>query len=141
MQVYQHTFEGQVEQLAAIREFIQESVIRLGAGEEDAFACQLAADEAATNAFKHAYAGGPGRLEVIVWCEAGRIALRLRNWGVPFDPEAIPVPGTTRPLEERPAGGLGIFLMRKFMDEVQFSFAPQEGNTVTMQRRLGPRVE
>src|SRR5215210_4416409 len=129
MQVYQQTFEGQVEQLEAIREFIQESVIRLGVGEEDAFACQLAVDEAATNVFKHAYAGRPGRLDVTVWREADRIALRLHNWGTPFDPEAIPVPNTTRPLEERPPGGLGIFLMRKFMDEVLFSFDPREGNT------------
>ena len=141
MQVHQRTFEGQVEQLRAIREFIQESVVRLGAGEEDAFAYQLAADEAATNAFKHAYTGRTGRLEVMVWREADSIALRLRNWGAPFDPEAIPLPNTTRPLEERPAGGLGLFLMRKIMDEVMFSFDPREGNTVTMKRRLSPGVE
>ncbi len=140
MQTYQRTFEGQVEQLGAIREFIEESVISLGAREEDAFAFQLAADEAATNAFKHAYAGSHGRLEVVVWREADRIALRLRNWGAPFDPEAIPIPDISRPLEERPAGGLGIFLMHKFMDEVLFNFDPQEGNTVTMQRRLNPGV-
>src|SRR5215213_3123225 len=109
MQVYEHTFEGQVEQLGAIREFVQGAVTGLGGGKEDTFACQLAADEAATNAFKHAYSGEPGRLEVRVWREDDRIALRLRNWGKPFDPEAIRVPDTTRPLEERPAGGMGIF--------------------------------
>ena len=141
MHVYQRTFEGQVEQLRAIREFVEDSVIGLGANEEDAFACQLAADEAATNAFKHAYAGSPGRLEIVVWREADRIALRLRNWGASFDPDAIPVPDITRPLYERPAGGLGIFLMRKFMDEVHFNFDPREGNTVTMQRRLNPGVD
>ena len=135
------TFEGQVEQLGAIREFIQESALGLGAGEEDVFACQLAADEAATNAFKHAYSGMPGRVEVAVWREAGRISLRLRNWGAPFDPEAIPVPDVARPLEERPAGGLGIFLMRKFMDDIQFRFDPHEGNTITMHRRLSLGVE
>jgi serine/threonine-protein kinase RsbW len=38
----------------------------------------------------------------------------------PFDPLEAPEPDTTLPVEQRPLGGLGIFLVRKLMDEVQY---------------------
>ncbi|MFL5735330.1 MAG: ATP-binding protein [Chloroflexia bacterium] len=136
MQVYRRSFEGQLEQLAAIHDFIDQAAAEMDLGEEDAFACRLAADEAAANAFEHAYSGLPGRVEVTTWREDEAVRLDVRNWGAPFDPQAVAEPDISRPLEERPIGGLGIFLMRKFMDEVSFSFHPQEGNTITMRRRL-----
>ena len=139
MDSYQRTFEGQVEQLAAIHEFVDQVAAELGLGEDDTFACRLATDEAAANAFEHAYAGRPGKVEVSITQDARDIRLQVRNWGKPFDPAAIAEPRIDRPLEERQVGGLGIFLMRKFMDEVRFGFNPQQGNTITMRRRLCPK--
>ena len=48
------------------------------------------------------------------------------------DPDSIPEPDILAPLEERPLGGVGLFLMRKVMSQVHFDFDPQEGNTLTM---------
>jgi anti-sigma regulatory factor (Ser/Thr protein kinase) len=141
MQAYRRVFEGRLEQLPAIHEFVDRATTELGLREDDAFACRLSVDEAATNAFEHAYNKGPGKVEIAVWREADSIMLCIRNWGMPFDPEAIAVPDVTRPLEERGVGGLGIFLMRRFMDEISYSFDPQEGNAVTMCRRLERAVE
>ena len=125
-----------MEQLAGIHDFVDQAAAELGLGEDDAFACRLAADEAAANAFEHAYAGRPGKVELSIQCDAHDISLEVRNWGSPFDPAAIAEPSIDRPLEERQVGGLGIFLIRKFMDEVSFGFHAHEGNTITMRRRL-----
>jgi anti-sigma regulatory factor (Ser/Thr protein kinase) len=136
MQVYRRTYEGQLEQLAAIHGFVDEVTAVLGLSEGDAFACRLAVDEAAANAFEHAYSGRPGKLEVVIRYGADSIGLEVRNWGAPFDPEAVEEPSINSPLEERRVGGMGIFLMKKYMDEVSFGFDPQEGNTITMRRRF-----
>ena len=130
-----------MEQLAGIHDFVDQAAAELGLGEDDAFACRLAADEAAANAFEHAYAGRPGKVELSILCDAHEISLEVRNWGNPFDPAAIAEPSIDRPLEERQVGGLGIFLIRKFMNQVSFGFHAQEGNTITMRRRLGTSPE
>src|SRR5689334_6455343 len=54
MQVYRRSFEGQLEQLAAIHDFIDQAAAQMDLSEEDAFACRLAVEEAAANAFEHA---------------------------------------------------------------------------------------
>lgn len=136
MESYRHTFEGHLEQLPAIHGFVDRASSDLGLGEDDAFACKLVIDEAATNAFEHAYDGRGGRVEVTLGREATDIVVCVRNWGSPFDPAAVAQPDLARPLEERLPGGLGIFLMHKFMDDVSFGFDARQGNTITMRRRL-----
>ena len=42
------------------------------------------------------------------------------DWGKAFDPTIMPKPDTESSLNERTAGGLGIFFMKKFMDEVKY---------------------
>jgi serine/threonine-protein kinase RsbW len=135
---YRRAFEGGLEQLSAIRAFVGQAATELGAGEDDVFACQLAADEAAANAFEHAYAGQGGRVEVSLWRQGDAVLVCVRNWGTPFDPDAIPQPDLDLPLAEREAGGLGIYLMRQVMDEVVFRFDAEEGNSITMRRRIRP---
>ncbi len=135
--LYQQNFTGNTEQLAAIRAFVTRAAADLGAGEEDVFACKLVTDEAASNAFQHAYAGQEGTVRIKVWREENEIVIQLQSWGAPFDPDEIPAPNLTDNLAERRVGGLGIFLMRKMVDDVSFQFDPVEGNRITMKRKLG----
>jgi serine/threonine-protein kinase RsbW len=60
----------------------------------------------------------------------------VRDWGASFDPDSIPTPDVTAPLEERTLGGLGLYLIRRYMDQVRFDFDPVEGNQLTMRKRL-----
>ena len=100
--------------------------------ERDLYELELAVDEACTNVIEHSYQGVGGKLEIEIQPLNSGVQVVIRDWGKPFDPESIPAPDVMAPLEERPMGGVGLFLMRKVMNQVHFAFDPQRGNTLTM---------
>lgn len=59
----------------------------------------------------------------------------LRDQGTPFEPAAVPVPDIHSSFEERQAGGLGIYLMNKLMDDVEYRFAVGS-NELTLRKRF-----
>jgi serine/threonine-protein kinase RsbW len=59
----------------------------------------------------------------------------IRDRGKPFDPSKIKIPKTDSPLSERAIGGLGIFFMRKLMDQVEFS-RDAKGNVTRMTKLI-----
>ena len=123
-------------QLAAIREFVAEASRSLAADERAIRDLQLAVDEVCSNSIRHGYGGQDGQIEVSVERLGHSIQVVVRDWGVAFDPEQIPVPDLGIPLEDRALGGLGLFLVQQVMDDVRFEFDDSKGNTVTMVRRL-----
>ena len=130
-------FEGSLEQLAPIRNFIIQATTDLGCDDKDSFALELAADEAAANAFHHSYQDKPGRVEIELWREDDEMLLQLSYGGTSFDPSRVPQPDLTTPLEQRAAGGLGLYFMRQLMNQIEFKFDKVKGNVVTMRRTLG----
>lgn len=133
---FRHNFSGSVEQLPLIRAFVIDSVAECGVGDEDLFACELAADEAAANVFHHAYADKPGAVEVEIVCEEETVLVRMAYRGKSFDPAHVPVPNVHEPLETRHGGGFGLYFMRQMMNDVIFEFDRERGNVLTMRRQL-----
>jgi serine/threonine-protein kinase RsbW len=131
-----HTFDGSLEQLSNIREFVGETAHTLGGSEDDAFACELAADEAAANVINHAFEEKHGRITMHIWREETKLVMHMHYHGRAFDPSRIPEPDLKAPLAERPAGGLGLYFMRQLMDHVHFEFDTVNGNVLTMHRIL-----
>ena len=81
---------------------------------------ELATEEALVNIFRYAYPEAPGDVEMICMWEGDRFAIEIIDSGIPFDATAMPAPEVTEGGHEREPGGLGIFLMKKMMDEVQY---------------------
>jgi serine/threonine-protein kinase RsbW len=123
-------------QLAVIRDFVAKASRSLDADERAIRDLQLAVDEVCSNSIRHGYGGQEGQIEVSVERIGHSIRVVVRDWGMAFDPEQIPVPDLCLPLEERSLGGLGLFLVQQVMDEVRFEFNDSQGNSVTMFRRL-----
>lgn len=132
----ERAFEGSLEQLELIRQFVGETAHTLGGSEDDAFACELACDEAAANVFNHAFENNHGRVHFTLWRAEGKLVMRMHYHGRSFDPSRIPEPILNAPLEERPTGGLGLYFMRQLMDKVEFVFDAEHGNVLTMHRIL-----
>lgn len=132
---FQLTVLARTENLAQIAEFIDQCGTRLNLTEREKYAVQLAVDEAATNIILHAY--GPDRSgPITVMCGQfdDDLVVTLHDVGRPFNPDTVPVPDVHAPLENRVEGGLGLYFMRQLMDDVQFEFDPEAGNTLTMIR-------
>jgi serine/threonine-protein kinase RsbW len=86
------------------------------------FPFELALEEVFMNVAMH---GGGEQGPATVWLELertdGKLNLSLSDDGPAFDPLALPTPDLDAPLEERPVGGLGVYLVREMMDDVSYS--------------------
>jgi anti-sigma regulatory factor (Ser/Thr protein kinase) len=63
------------------------------------------------------------------------ITIVLVDHGESFDPSVVPLPDLKADLSDRKIGGLGIFLMRKLMDEVRYEPKADKSNVLTMVKR------
>jgi len=129
-------FSAKFEFLDEIREFVGDIARAGGFDDKDVYNIQLAADEAASNIIEHAYEGvSDGLLELSCGVKGNTITIILVDHGESFDPSEVPLPDLKADLSERKIGGLGIFLMRKLMDEVRYEVKPNKNNVLTMTKR------
>ncbi|MDO4160723.1 MAG: SpoIIE family protein phosphatase [Prevotellaceae bacterium] len=98
----------------------------------------LALEEALVNSIQYAYPEGTeGTISLsIQYNESSRtLTFVLKDQGKPFDPTKVADADTTLPLEERPIGGLGIFLIRQIMDDVRYEYV-DTSNILTMTKTV-----
>jgi len=90
--------------------------------------------EAFNNAAIHAYRGrAPGALEIEVEVGTREITLRIVDHGAGFDPLSVAEPD----LDALPENGLGLFIMRSFMDDVSYETGTAGApNVLSMTKRL-----
>lgn len=131
------TLEASLEALAAISEFIVAQARSAGLDDHAIWEVQLATDEAATNVIQHSYRQSPGPITISADKVDGSFVVTISDRGRAFDPEKVPEPDLVSPLEERKTGGLGLYLMRKLMDHVEFRFDEGE-NILVMSKRVQP---
>ena len=131
------TFDANFQNLDEIREFVGEAARQVGFSDKEIYSIQLAADEASSNIIEHAYSSiEDGKLEIECIIGNGELKIVMHDWGKPFDPSSIPEPNIKADLSERKIGGLGMYLMRKLMDEVTYSSSPETGNTLIMIKHM-----
>ncbi len=130
------SFSAELKNLAAIRSFVGETTTSLGADPDTAQDLVQATDEAATNIILYGYAGQPGEIEVNIGRQDKTLVICLRDEAPAFDPTAVPPPDLTLPLEKRPLGGLGIYLIRRSIDEIHHHLLPGGGNQLTFFKHI-----
>ncbi len=113
--------------LDKVRSFAEEYASQCGLGSAETYQVQMAVDEAFTNIVEHAY-GGECDETIECACEvtAEGLVITMRDCGVPFDPDQIPDPDLKASLQDRQIGGLGLFFIRQYMDDVEFLFDMDE---------------
>ncbi|MGB8983449.1 MAG: ATP-binding protein [Anaerolineales bacterium] len=129
-------FAAKFEFLDDIREFVGDIARAGGFSDKDVYNIQLATDEAASNIIEHAYKNDPSEiLKLSGEMQGDTITITLTDYGESFDPSVVPMPDLKADLSSRKIGGLGIFLMRKLMDEVHYESKPDKSNVLTMVKR------
>ena len=115
------TVTARLESLEGLVKSATESALQCGLKEEGLFAVQLVTEEAVVNILKYAYHNTEGRVRLRCLDAGDRFVIEVTDWGVPFDATAQPAPDVNKPLEERPVGGLGIYLIKKMSDEMRYT--------------------
>jgi len=129
-------FKSTTTALSDVREFVDERAVSFGFSDKEVSEITLAVDEACTNVIKHAYKGNPDtEFEVKIIASGSEFQIVVRDWGDSFKPEQVPIPDIRTKTKRHKAGGLGIFLMKKLMDTVEYQ-GKEASNEVRLIRYL-----
>jgi serine/threonine-protein kinase RsbW len=123
--------------LSRIRDFIKLLSSQAGFDDSSTNKIALATDEACTNIIKHAYKYSKvGKININASYSNKKLRISITDEGVHFNSSKVPVPDLQKYYDEKRVGGLGIFLMKKLMDEVKYSQTPSNRNKVTLIKYL-----
>ena len=95
----------------------------------------VAVEEIFVNIASYAYPSESGDAVISTAVEGGSILIEFRDRGIPFDPLAKADPDVTLSAEERQIGGLGIYMVKKSMDDVLYRYENGE-NILTIRKKL-----
>jgi serine/threonine-protein kinase RsbW len=107
--------------IPAINKFVTETAVQLGGSDETNGELIVALHEAIANIIIHGYQKQPGFVEIEVVRQQADLLVYVRDQAPLFDPTTRATPDITAPLERRLLGGMGIHMMRHFVDELRYS--------------------
>lgn len=118
------TLEATVENIAVATDFINAELEALDCPMKAQVQIDIAVDELFGNIAHYAYvpATGPATVRVEVERDPLAVVITFIDNGKPYDPLAAPDPDTTLSAEARKIGGLGVFLVKKTMDDVSYAY-------------------
>jgi serine/threonine-protein kinase RsbW len=123
--------------LSRIRNFVKKQSSAAGFNDDDSNKIVLAVDEACTNIIKHAYKyEKSGQININANFNKKRLRIAITDEGGHFNSKSVPEPDLKKYYEEKRVGGLGMFLMKKLMDEVVYSQSNLKRNKVTLIKYL-----
>ncbi len=117
----QKKWPARLESLYESLDFVSSCARALGFNAERIGELELVMEEVLVNIFKYAYRGKETG-DVTISCseDGGNLVMNVVDSGVPFDLLAASDPDITAGVDDRPVGGLGIYLIKKLMDEVKY---------------------
>ena len=128
-------FPAELEQLALMRKFVEETATAWQADPDELADVVLAVDELATNSTLHGYRGRSGDIELKMRRTGADLEIVLRDRAAAFDPTHVTPPDMSLPLEDRPIGGLGLHLVRHMVDELRYRARPEGGNEIVLVKK------
>ena len=126
-----------IETIPQLNEFIDSVAEEVGLEMSLTMSLNLALEEAVVNVMEYAYPEGQkGNVEIEVTADQEWMTFVIADTGIAFDPTMKEDADTTLSAEERPIGGLGIFLVRQLMDVIDYKRQDNK-NVLTLQKKLG----
>ena len=129
--------EARVDRLDEVLAFVDGVLEQLDCPLKAQMQLDVAVEELFVNIASYAYAPGtaPAALRVDVEADGRVVAVTFVDQGVPYDPLAKPDPDITLSAEERQPGGLGIFMVKRSMDDMAYR-REGDSNVLTIRKRL-----
>lgn len=137
------TVPATLDSLGAVAEFVMAAAVSAGLDKRASYRLRLAVDEIATNIIVHGYAeaGLQGTLDLFADIDDRTLTFLIEDSGAAFDPHQAAVPETDLPLEQRPIGGLGVYLAIRSVDEFLYERIGDRNRTIFKMHRSSDPVE
>ena len=134
------TIQSKTAELNKVREFVSAAAQEFGFSDEEVSTIALAVDEACTNVIKHAYKYDSSRsLSITINPDKKRFEVLVTDTGLQFDPDGLQTPDMREYIAHLRKGGLGVYLMKNLMDEVEYQIEPGRKNEVRLIKYLKHR--
>lgn len=129
--------KSKTENLSEIRDFVSNAAKDFGFNQSAIENIILAVDEACTNIIKHAYKyNAEGEIVITIHFKDSKFSIEIKDYGNTFEPDSVPAPDLKKYYEQHRVGGLGMYLMKTLMDEVQYDSVPGKYNKVRLSKKL-----
>ena len=121
----QLTVNAQTSELSQVLAFADTILEEAGCSAKTKMQIDIAIEEIFVNIATYAYPseGGQAVIEIETDKNGKIVKITFEDQGVPYNPLENEDPDITLPAEERPIGGLGIFMVKNIMDEVSYEYA------------------
>ena len=118
------TLAAAVESIDPVTDFVTEHLEEMGCTMKAQMQISIAVDELFGNIARYAYPAGGGIATVRVEKAAGgrQVEITFIDQGVPYNPLVKEDPDITLSAEDREIGGLGIFMVKKSMDDMRYRY-------------------
>jgi serine/threonine-protein kinase RsbW len=113
---------AKIDHFQAFMDFVSSCAGKQGFSRKRISEIELATEEALINIFNYAYEGKGGDAEIVCKLDNNKFILEIVDSGVPFDVLSVENPDITADISRREVGGLGVFLMKKLVDGIQYRY-------------------
>lgn len=135
--LFRFKVNADVNELQRVLNFVEGCVQEIDCSPKALMQINVAVEEIFVNIAHYAYSGkiGEAVIEVEIDDEPKTVTITFIDRGVKFDPLAKPDPDVTLSVKDRQIGGLGIFMTKKFMDELSYEYHDGQ-NVFAMKKNL-----
>ena len=131
------TVDAAIENIPAVTAFVEEQLEQVGCPMKAQMQIDIAIDELFSNIAQSAYTPKTGKATVRVEVTENPMAVVISfiDNGIPYDPLAKADPNVSLPADDRQIGGLGIFMVKKSMDEINYEYKNGQ-NVLTIKKHI-----
>ena len=130
-------FPADTAALDDVHAFAEAALEQAGCPHKTVMPLTVALEEVFVNIAHYAYPDGSGTVRLAIGHdpESHTVTFRLTDSGIPFNPLSHQDPDLSLPAEERPIGGLGIYMMKRTMDQASYEYLSGQ-NILTMTKKI-----
>jgi len=139
--VHELEFNACMDELPSICDAITKAARQYGMDEKCVWKLEVSLDEACTNIASYSYTSGESGKIWLKWqCENDNFILTIEDEGPEFDQTQPTNPDLNEKLSNRKPGGLGRYIMREFMDHLEYK-RENNRNIITLTKNLKDQME
>jgi len=111
---------AKLESLEKIINFVSTQAREQGVSYEKINKLELGTEEIVVNIFNYSYPDAPGEVEINSKLDDSNFIIEIIDSGIPFDINMVSAPDLTSDISDRAVGGVGVFLVKKMVDKIDY---------------------